>query len=89
MLCLILAWGLSFFFSLLFICPGHPDAFWTMLKLEKEYCLNTTLWHNTYGISDVVLDLMVILFPLPQVMQLQMSTSRKLAVLGVFSLGAL
>ena len=87
-LAIIAAWGLAYFFSLLLMCPGHPDAFWTTLAEEKKYCFDTTMWHNSYGISDVVLDFIVILIPIPQVVQLHMSGSRKLAVLGVFSLGA-
>lgn len=82
------AWGIAYFFSLLFICPGHPDAFWTTLAEEKKYCIDTSTWHDSYGISDVILDFLVILLPVPQVVGLHMSGSRKIAVLGVFGLGA-
>ena len=88
-LTVIALWGTSFWISLIFLCPGHPDAFWTTLAEEKKYCLETTVWHNAYGISDVILDFVIIFLPLPQVFKLQMSGTRKAAVLGVFGMGAL
>ena len=64
---LIWIWGVAYFFSFLFICPGHPTAYWTTLRTEKEFCINTVLLHNAYGVSDFVLDVLIILLPIPLV----------------------
>lgn len=66
-LVIILIWGAGYFFSFLFICPGHPDAYWSTLLDEENECVNTVMLHNAYGISDVVLDFIVILLPIPWV----------------------
>ena len=66
-LVIIAIWGLGYFFSFLFICPGHPTAYWTTLLYEKEQCVNTVTLHNAYGVSDVIIDFIVILLPIPVV----------------------
>jgi len=63
----ILIWGVGYFFSFVFICPGHPTAYWTTLVEEKKYCVDTVILHNAYGVSDVLLDIIVILLPIPWV----------------------
>ena len=66
-LVIILMWGVGYFFAFLFICPGHPAAYWVTLALEKKYCVDTATLHNAYGVSDVVIDFLVILLPIPWV----------------------
>ena len=70
-LVIIAIWGVGYFFSFLFICPGHPTAYWTTLLYEKEECVDTVTLHNAYGVSDVILDFIVILLPIPVVSDLQ------------------
>ena len=67
LLSLVVIWATGFFFSFLFICRVHPTAYWTTLLVEKEKCVNTVALHNTYGVSDVVLDIFIISFPVPWV----------------------
>ena len=69
MLILILMWGVGYFFTFLFICPGHPDAYWKTLEGEKKHCVDTSTLHDAYGVSDVVIDFLVILLPIPWVRQ--------------------
>ena len=64
---LITGWGLAYFFATLFICPGHPDAYWTSLVALKKDCIDTVMLHNSSGVTDVTLDVLVILFPIPWV----------------------
>lgn len=70
-LVIIAIWGIGYFFSFLFICPGHPTAYWTTLVEEKKRCVNTVILHNAYGVSDVVIDFIVILLPIPVVSHAQ------------------
>lgn len=67
-------WSLGYFFSFLFLCPGHPSAYWSALINIKEHCLDTMKLHNAYGISDVILDIIIILLPIPWVRGIHCST---------------
>ena len=64
---LILVWGIGYFFSFLFVCKTHPTAYWTTLAREKQLCVNSVILHNSYGVSDLILDVMIILLPVPWV----------------------
>ena len=64
---IITVWGIAYFFVFLFICPGHPDAYWEALIDQKDDCLNVTSIHDSFSISDVILDILVITFPVPMV----------------------
>ena len=64
---LVVVWGIGYFFSFLFICKTHPTAYWTTLGREKELCVNTVFLHNSYGVSDLILDVIIILLPVPWV----------------------
>jgi len=77
-LALIAIWGVGYFFSFLFICPGHPTAYWTTLVDEKKNCINTVTLHNSYGVSDALLDLIVILLPIPAVGRCRSQIRRQL-----------
>lgn len=66
-LALTVAWTIAFCFTFLLICHRKFDAYWTTLVDEKKYCLDTVMIHNVYGVTDVVLDLIVILLPIPMV----------------------
>ena len=85
----VLTWGVSFFFAFLFVCPGHPSAYWHRLLDQKMHCIDTVILNNSYGISDVIIDILIFAMPVWPVLRLQMSAQRKIAVLSIFALGAL
>ena len=86
---LVVIWGVSFFFSTLFDCtpinlslnlpPGNPEV----------YCINQTANFWGLSISDVLVDLIILVIPFPFLWKLQMSTKHKLGVSSIFLLGAL
>ena len=39
------------------------------LRMKKKHCVDTMTLHNAYGVSDVVIDFLVILLPIPWVRQ--------------------
>jgi len=88
-LALTVAWTVAFQFVFILICHRKVDAYWTTLLQEKQYCLDTVMIHDVYGVTDVVLDLIVILLPLPMVFPLRMPWHKKVAVCSLFVLGAL
>lgn len=64
--------------------------FWdqyTVASIGK--CMNyLSMWAIT-GIRSAILDLVILLLPIPRVWSLQMSWTRKLGVMGVLALGTL
>lgn len=82
-------WGVSYFFTWVFYCPGHTNAYWTTLADEKKYCVNTTKVHQSFSITDVIVDVIIFMLPVPLVLKLQMPMTKKVAVLAVFGVGAL
>ena len=70
MLFAIISWTIAFFFAILFICGNDFSAYWTSTIVEKENCTNTSMLHNAFSISDVVLDVLIIALPLPIVSNL-------------------
>ena len=67
MVVLISLWAISFFFSFLFICGKTPAAYWISTKAEKSYCVGTQMLHLSFAISDTILDILIILIPIPLV----------------------
>ncbi|KAF2659359.1 hypothetical protein K491DRAFT_192913 [Lophiostoma macrostomum CBS 122681] len=89
MIAICTLWGVSFFFSFVFICGTRFSAFWGPLIGFKMYCqgvLNCNFW---LSISDFILDVLIFVFPMPLLWRLQMSLTRKLAVLSIFMIGGL
>ncbi|OCL06358.1 hypothetical protein AOQ84DRAFT_378689 [Glonium stellatum] len=86
---LIVIWGFGFFFSFLFACKTHFDYFWTNLENQLKCPLDLSKIDLSLSISDVIMDVIILVFPIPLVLRLQMSTTNKVAVLAIFALGAL
>lgn len=86
---LVIVWGIGFFFSILFECvpidlslkapPGTPGV----------YCINQTANFWALSISDVVVDLIILIIPIPFVWKLKMPVRHKIAVSVMFLLGAM
>ncbi|ESZ96821.1 plasma membrane protein Pth11-like protein [Sclerotinia borealis F-4128] len=86
---LIILWGLGYFFSFLFACETHFNYFWTNLENQLKCTADLTMIQLSLSISDVIMDVILLVFPIPLVLRLQMSGASKLAVLAIFTLGAL
>jgi len=82
-------WGISFFFSFIFICGTRPSALWGPLRDFKQHCSHILDWNMVMSTSDFALDVVIFIFPMPLLWSLQMSTTRKFAVLAVFMVGGL
>jgi len=67
MLFVIVSWTIAFFFALVFICGTDFSAYWTSTIVEKANCVDTSMLHNAFVISDVVTDVIIIVLPLPMV----------------------
>jgi len=67
--------------------PVH--LFWDVFELEYgDRCLSVQVWYIALAWSDMALDLIVLLLPIPTVMMLKMPWRRKIGVLDILLLGA-
>ena len=73
---IIVCWTVSFFFTLFFACGIHLDYLWTSLANEGK-CNNTSMIQNGCSISDVITDVMVLIFPIPLVSEQELTQTTK------------
>lgn len=86
MIVVVAAWTIAFFFSYLFICtPVTPF-------LEPYYgkkCVNVLPLYYTSCATDSLVDIIILCMPIPMVLKLKLPRKQKIAVLGMFFLGAI
>ncbi|KAK0621570.1 hypothetical protein B0T17DRAFT_559813 [Bombardia bombarda] len=85
MMGIVVAWTITYFFANLFTCFPITSL------IEQFYgntCINAVpMWLSVVG-SDLVVDVGILLMPVPMVLRLQLPWKDRLAVLGMFMLGA-
>jgi hypothetical protein len=87
LLAIVVAWGIAFFFAFLFHC--HPiHLAWTGTPGVKKGCFYPIPLYYAHAISDTLLDTAIWSIPIPLVWKLVMPTRQKVAVSGIFLLGA-
>ncbi|KAF4628757.1 hypothetical protein G7Y89_g9399 [Cudoniella acicularis] len=86
---LITAWFITFELLFTFGCGTHVDAIWGSLAQTMKYCNGNSTFQaeQPMAISDLILDLVVFVFPFPAIWNLHLVTQRKLAVSSVFLFG--
>lgn len=82
-------WGVSYFFALLFLC--NPVSAYVRYGSEAPdlHCANEPSVYYSLAISDVLIDIIILIIPIPFVWRLHMKTAQKVAVSGIFALGSL
>ncbi len=86
MLAIVVAWTVAFFFSNLFTCyPITP----LVEEFYHNHCQkwSVSMWYASC-FSDIIVDFMILCFPIPVVLRLHLPLKQRLAVLGMFLLGA-
>lgn len=82
-------WGIIFFFLKIVQCiPVH--VYWDhsfILDTNRKSCSTFALFAFAY--TDIPLDLAIIILPIKPIVSLQMDFSKKLQVIGLFSVGSL
>ena len=86
---IVVAWTVGFFFPTVFAC--HPISVIYNGTIEQLFseCIDTITLLETFAVTDVMTDVMVLSLPVPMVWQLQMSIRRKITISGVFLIGTL
>ncbi|KAI0975161.1 plasma membrane protein Pth11-like protein [Xylaria arbuscula] len=88
MICFIALWATAFFFAQLFGCRLNFYAYWRSTNDFLTKCVHTEQLFLTLSITDFITDVVLIIIPLPLIWQLNMSRRKKIAMLLIFSLGA-
>lgn len=81
----VAAWTVAFFFTNLFTCVPVTAL------VEQFYgnkCIDTLPMWYTESASDILLDIIILSMPVRPVMNLHLPTGQKVAVMGIFLLGA-
>ncbi|KAF5868422.1 putative integral membrane protein [Botrytis fragariae] len=81
----IFLWTVAFIFIIIFDCGTAVWANWGSPPLRS---LSTVLLVSPATISDFLVDIYVLLLPLPIIWKLRLSLKKKIAVSGIFLLGA-
>ncbi|KAM0321727.1 hypothetical protein ACHAQA_009966 [Verticillium albo-atrum] len=81
----VIVWMISFFFSHLFTC--YPITAFIDFFQDKN-CVNQVAMFLTVLYTNVVADFVILILPIPMVMGIQLKLKKKIAVIGMLSLGA-
>lgn len=80
-----MAWTVSYFFANLFTCypvTALVEAFY------GNKCIDSVPMWLSVVMSDLIVDVIILLMPIPMVLRLHLPMRQRLAVLGMFMLGA-
>ncbi|KAF2128901.1 hypothetical protein P153DRAFT_357398 [Dothidotthia symphoricarpi CBS 119687] len=84
-LAFVVGWTISFTVSHLFTC--YPITVFIEPWFGNE-CVDTIPMFIALLCTDALVDLVILILPIPIIMNLQLRTEKKLAVIGIFTLGA-
>jgi hypothetical protein len=82
-----LGWIISFLFVFIFRCTPIEQV-WKQQQGQRKHCIGIES-NYAYAVSSVVLDVLVLSMPLPMIWRLHMQLRQKIAVTGIFMLGAM
>ncbi|KUI71833.1 hypothetical protein VM1G_08099 [Cytospora mali] len=88
LLILIALWGFGFFFGQLFDCFPIAANWDVFGKYPYAKCINPLPMYYSLAVTDMVIDLLILVFPQPLVWKLHMPMRKKIAVSLAFLLGA-
>ncbi|KAF7951481.1 hypothetical protein EAE96_006790 [Botrytis aclada] len=86
---LVTIWTTGYFLTFLFACKGHFAQWWEGIRTERTICISDVVFSEGLAISDFIIDMFIIVMPMPMVWRLHMTRSRKLLVTSIFALGTL
>ena len=81
---LICTWIVAVLVSLILQC-NPPQQAWE--RTNRDACHDPYNWLLASGVSDLILDLIILLLPLPMIWRLRVKQSRKALIIGVFISG--
>jgi len=85
---IIVAWAISFFFTMLFQCRD-PRTLWTTFEYERVNCVQTLPFYYALASTGFITDIMILASPLPIIRQLKMPMGTRIAAAFILLLGAM
>ncbi|OTA81659.1 hypothetical protein M434DRAFT_401328 [Hypoxylon sp. CO27-5] len=86
---LTMFWGLAFTLTVAFQCTP-VSTLWDKFEIEYgDSCIEVQPFYLSIAVSDLILDLIIFIAPIPHVYHLQMPMRQKLAVGSIFLLGTI
>jgi hypothetical protein len=82
------SYGISFTIVTLAGCRPFA-ANWDKISHPNYTCINTASFHVAHGAIGVILNIAILLLPVPIVWNLHMKTSKKVGAIFLFSIGIL
>ncbi|CAD6442781.1 52bb9083-da87-4a05-81e2-c3b26ebec9d6 [Sclerotinia trifoliorum] len=86
---IVVAWTITFFLLFLFLCGTHFSAAWGSRAGLIRYCSNSLKKEEGLYISEFLINILLVVMPMPMIWRLHMPLGRKLAVTGIFLLAFL
>ncbi len=83
MLSVVIVWGFSFVFGFMFICRTHFNWSWTSVDNSLK-CGNLKITNQSLSLSDVIMDFLIMIFPLPLVRWTKSGLAGRKLTLGRF-----
>ncbi|KAL7625751.1 hypothetical protein AAE478_004974 [Parahypoxylon ruwenzoriense] len=84
---LVVSWTLAFVFATLFECGRNFWIIWSSQRNFETRCPGTVKLIFTLCLTDFLTDIVILCIPIPLVLRLNLSNSRKIAISSVFLLG--
>ncbi|QGA16293.1 hypothetical protein EYB26_003960 [Talaromyces marneffei] len=85
---IVVLWAVSFFFATAFQCRD-PTILWTTFEYARTNCVETIPFYYAVSISGFITDIMILASPLPIIYRLQLPLTNRIAIAGIFLLGAI
>ncbi|KAH7018389.1 uncharacterized protein B0I36DRAFT_368412 [Microdochium trichocladiopsis] len=89
LIAIVICWGIAFFFASLFEC--YPiQQIWLSLYGTPEhdlYCYQYLPMFYATSITNMLIDVLILVTPVPKIWTLRMPMQQKIAVSGIFMLG--
>ena len=86
---IVVSWGIAFTLVTMFQCTP-VSTIWTQFETDyTPYCINQVQFYLAGAVSDLILDVFMFIQPIPMIARLHMPRRQKVAISGVFLLGAM
>ncbi|KAK9786401.1 putative GNAT family acetyltransferase [Seiridium cardinale] len=87
LIAMVVLWSVGFWMALVVGCGKSVELHWAPLQVLVEAGCDASTPEEAMVISDLILDLFILILPLPAIWKLNMSVGRKYAVTGIFLFG--
>lgn len=84
---LVIMWGFAVFFTIIFQCK--PIKYFWDKSITRGTCINLIAFGQANSISNFLIDVSILVLPLPIIWKLRLPLRRKFEVMGIFLFGSM